>query len=385
MEFFRMKTDPRPRPHPYFPPAVSLVSLPVLALLMLVFPCNRSRLAAEEPKASGSSPPAVAAEYEKKGHEHWNEILRQPWAQSWSGAALKELRLVEPKPDAKLSANLPPVWHARIEGPDGKSGYLMWDSAGKGGLVEFALDDRLDISAPDAKALHGVTVLQQFPLPGGTAAGESGGVKDAKDSGKTGGAEVQGRLVASGCVPTAGASVLAFWLDHPGTSATKGPARPAEAGKPAVGEEQRRLRDLTVRLRGRIPMMTIADRDGFTDGAMDLAGANPAELAKAIRAEAEGQKLPVEVKFGDFSFETLKAEISAGRPALLSCVVRVPHKPELSWGHEVAAVGWLDLADGTQFAGILDNFFPARHPETVRWIREDAFQSLITVRPRAGG
>ena len=81
-----------------------------------------------------------------------------------------------------------------------------------------------------------------------------------------------------------------------------------------------------------------------------------------------------------FSMARLKEEVAAKRPVLLSCVVRVAHKPELSWGHEVAAVGWAKI-DGVELAGVLDNFYPTKYPETIRWIRQEAFQSIITLRP----
>lgn len=364
-----MKTCPFSR---LLPGAASVAVL--LAPLFLAG--GGERLAAAETPAVQDAAGSKAVEsgagkFKEKGGPHLEEILRQPWAKGWTGSQLTEVRRVEPKPGAKLSARLPAVWQARIEGPEGKTGYLMWeaDPAGEGKLVEFALDDRLEISGPDGKALGGVTGLQQFPLP------NIGNPAEAKEKDGT---RSDGRAVASGCVPTAGASVFDFWLNRQGPGSS--PA--ATSGQPPDRSRQLQLQDLTMRLRGRINMMTIPDRDGFTDGAMDLAGANPEELAKAIRAEAEAQKLAVDVTFGEFSFDTLKTEINAGRPALLSCVVRVPHKPELSWGHEVAAVGWLELeSGGLRFAGILDNFFPAKHPETVRWIRRDAFQSLITVRP----
>lgn len=344
----------------------------IMAFALLGSAEAREPLTPAEPQdAAGSKTVENGAEkFREKGGPYLEEILRQPWARTWAGSQLAEVRRVEPRPGAKLSARLPSVWYGRIKGPEGKSGYLMWDAdpVGGGKLVDFALDDWLEISGPGAKALTTVTGLQQFPLPASSRLKVEAGAESGKGDGR--------KAVASGCVPTAGASVFDFWLTRQGSGSAPPPPAPS-AGR----SRQRQLEDLTLRLRGRIDMMTIADRDGFTDGIMDLAGANPADLAKAIRAEAGAQKLAVDVGFGAFSFDTLKAEISAGRPALLSCVVRVPHKPELSWGHEVAAVGWMELEGGLRFAGILDNFFPAKHPETVRWIREDAFQSLITVRP----
>ena len=59
--------------------------------------------------------------------------------------------------------------------------------------------------------------------------------------------------------------------------------------------------------------------------------------------------------------------------------MRVPHKPHLSWGHEVAAVGWAKVGQ-QEFVGVLDNFFPTSAAQTIRWIRADAFISMITLR-----
>ncbi|RYD35663.1 MAG: hypothetical protein EOP86_07885 [Verrucomicrobiaceae bacterium] len=344
----------KPRPLALFPAAVFSRRWLLLPAVFLMA-CAPMAAAEDKPAAAAPAPvstPAKEAEppdFRQKGAAHLAEILRQPWAQGWAGATLEEVRLVPPKPGAAFPTRLPAAWHARIAGPEGKFGYLMWEDRDQGGLIEFAFDDRLAVEGPDGKALSGVTALQQFPLPG---EGENA------------------KPVASGCVPTAGASVFDFWRRRLSPSS-------AEAKD---HEEQTRLRDLTRQLRSRISMMTIPDRDGFTGDSMDLAGANPEELAKALQAEAEARQLKAKVRFDRFSFEALKSEINAGRPALLSCVVRVPHKPELSWGHEVAATGWLELG-GTRFAGILDNFYPVRHPETVRWIREDAFVSLIIMKP----
>ena len=113
---------------------------------------------------------------------------------------------------------------------------------------------------------------------------------------------------------------------------------------------------------------------------MTLAGAMPQDLARAIQADADAHQVPIASEWHRFDFELLKAEIDAGRPCLLSCTVRLPHKPHLSWGHELAGVGWAMLGGG-RFAGVSDNFYPTRSAGTVRWIRIDAFSSLITVRP----
>lgn len=307
------------------------------------------RVHAEEPAPGPPKEETEQKDFRKMGAAHLAVIVSQPWAKSWSAATLKEIRLVPPKPGMAHPTGLPAAWHALISGPEDKSGYLMWEDEGDGGLIEFALDDSLPCDSPAGKALTGVTPLQQFPLTAGK----------------------EGKSIASGCVPTAGASVFDFWVRRVFLRA--GTVSP-------IPGENLSMEDFTRRLRARIHMMAIPDKDGFTTTGMDLAGANPAELASAIQAEADDRKLPVKAVFSSFRFEKLKAEIQAGRPALLSCMVRVPHKPELSWGHEVAATGYLEMG-GARFAGILDNFYPVKNLATIRWIRQDAFLSLITVQP----
>ena len=127
-------------------------------------------------------------------------------------------------------------------------------------------------------------------------------------------------------------------------------------------------------------MKSIPDEDGYTDNGMALAGAFPNELASAIHADARELKVPCHCKIRPFTVNLLKSEIAAGRPVLLSCGVRLPHKPELSWGHEVAGVAWSKIGDRT-FVGVLDNFYPTQYAETIRWIAEDAFSDIITVKP----
>ena len=124
--------------------------------------------------------------HEERGEVILKEILSQPWAVDWKEATLKEVRLVKQKPDLDEPTGLPPVWSAKISGPEGRAGHLMWDCSGEGKLVEFALDSELKIGGDKAAAITGIPGLQEFPM------------KDA-----------DGRLVASGCVPTAAASVVA--------------------------------------------------------------------------------------------------------------------------------------------------------------------------------
>ena len=84
--------------------------------------------------------------------------------------------------------------------------------------------------------MAGVPPIQQFPMK-----------------------SMDGALVASGCVPTAGASLIAFWA-----------ARPTAAAWGGEGEQA-----LVRRLRSRMRMGVIPDAEGYTDGKMSLAGGLP--------------------------------------------------------------------------------------------------------------
>jgi len=276
----------------------------------------------------------------ERGEAILEEIISQKWAQEWQGAKLVNARLVSQKKDLAHPTGLPPVWVAEINGEGDRKGILMWDRSEKGKLVEFSLDAKLEI----AGAVSGVPNLQQFPV-------------DDSEVGK----------IASGCVPTAGASVVSFWADK------KFPQWRGEDGKSAAG--------IAKRLREKLKMTPFPDTDGFTSNGMTLAGAFPHELARAIQADAGEKEVGIDCRIQRFSFEVLKEEIQSGRPVLLSCTVRVPHKPSLSWGHEMAGVSWA-VIDGVNMVGVVDNFFPTKHAETVRWIREDAFRSLISIHPR---
>lgn len=281
--------------------------------------------------------------HEERGALILKEILSQPWAKDWKGATLEEIRLVRQKPDLDEPTGLPPVWSAIITGPEARTGHLMWDCSGEGKLVEFALDAELKVEGEKAAALSGIPGLQEFPMK-----------------------DVEGRLVASGCVPTAAATVVAYWSAN---------------GFPQWrGAEGTTNSDLARRLRSRLTMTLYPDTDGFSENGMALAGAYPADLVKALREDTKEHKVPMVCDIARFSMARLKEEVAAKRPVLLSCVVRVAHKPELSWGHEVAAVGWAKI-DGVELAGVLDNFYPTKYPETIRWIRQEAFQSIITLRP----
>jgi hypothetical protein len=289
------------------------------------------------------SAPLLAIEPTDRAASHLAALLEQPWLSEWKGAKLSEVRLVAPKKGVAWPTGLPAAWWANVTAPNGDKGYIAWDDDEGGKLIEFAFDAKFAIDTPTAKAITGVPALQQFALP--LADGD----------------------VASGCVPTSAASVVGFWIEK-GQAKWRGHA------------EKELLPSLAKRIRSRLKMMKIPDVDGFADGKMALAGALPTDLAAALRADAKEHGVSMNVGMEMFQFSKLKTEVAAGRPLLLSCVVRVPQKPELSWGHEVAGVGWAEIAGG-KFVGIVDNFLPVKNAATVRWIRADAFSTAITLAP----
>ena len=271
------------------------------------------------------------------------EIVSQPWAASWKSATLKNVRLISEKPDLRQPLNLPPVWSALISGPDGASGHLIWDSVGEGKLVEFSLDEKFQVNGVFGRVISGVPSFQQFSIMG----------EDLKP-------------VASGCVPTAAASVVSYWA--------------SERFPSWRGHDGKTPKDLVLRLRSKLNMTLFPDVDGFTPNRMALAGAYPSELLEVLKAETVAYDLPIQIGLGRFSFPLFKKEIDKSRPALLSCMVRVAHKPHLSWPHEVAGVGYCEI-DNVKLVGVMDNFFPTDHKETIRWIRQDAFRSILILRP----
>ena len=277
---------------------------------------------------------------QERGDAILKGIVSQNWAKDWKGAKLNAVKLVLQKKDLAYPTGLPPVWVAEIEGPGGRKGIMMWDQGGEGRIVEFTLDAKLEIET----VISEIPNLQQFPIE-----------------------EEGGKVVASGCVPTAAASVVSFWVDK------KFPLWRGEDGKTPA--------DIASRLRARLKMATFSDTDGFTSNGMMLAGAFPHDLARVIQADAMEKNIGIDCRIARFSIELLKEEINAGRPVLLSCTVRVPHKPHLSWGHEMVGVGWTKI-DEVNLVGVMDNFYPTKHAETIRWIRADVFRSLISIRPR---
>jgi hypothetical protein len=250
-----------------------------------------------------------------------------------------EVRRVQPQP-SRWQRQGRPFWWATLRCSEGAAGYLAWTDDGK--LIDFSVEGLREVTAMQAFALSGVPPFQQFPMQAPV-----------------------GSLVASGCVPTAGASLIAFWSVRPGMAAWGG-----------AGEQ-----DLVRRLRSRMQMVVIPDEEGYADGKMSLAGSFPAALAEAMQADADERGVDVDVAVSGYDRKLLGAELSAGRPVLLSCMVLLPRKPELSWGHQVVAVGRAEVG-GAHYIGVIDNFYVPRLDGTIRWIAEDRVNQLVLVRPR---
>jgi hypothetical protein len=288
---------------------------------------------------------------EAQALSHLSRIASALALRTSTETAVSQPRLTEQKPGQIFDTKMPPVWVVNIPDGEKNSGYIMWASAENSTLLEFAIEGNHVPPSQHGAVLSEPPALQQFPVLG----------TDAKP-------------VASGCVPTSGASLIGYWAAHGFPQWVQGlPMNPAEA-----------LQRCAKRLRGKIRMQEFPDTCGYTEEGMPLSGALPQELAWAIERDAREHEVTVTTTFDRFTFEKLKNEIGALRPVLLSCTVRLPHKPFLSWGHEVLGVGWLELED-SNFVGIKDNFYPTASEGTIRWIREDAFESLIAVHPKHVG
>ena len=241
----------------------------------------------------------------------------------------------------RWSAPAGPIYWATLQSDNGPAGYVAWQANARHELLDFSLEGLTEIQVPKAKALPGVPPIQQFAVRG-----------------------ADGKPVASGCVPTAGGSLMAYWSNR-GTFDWQ--ADDSHEG-------------LVLRLRDRLPMLVVPDDEGYTDGKMALAGAMPDALVAGLKADAAQYRIAVDVSLVAFSLSALRQEIDEGRPALLTCNVLVPRKPELSWGHAVVAVGYAEVG-GRTFVGIIDNFYISAQPGSVRWIDATRCQALVWVHP----
>jgi hypothetical protein len=271
---------------------------------------------------------------------------------AWRNVTFSTPRRIEQTPGQIYRSGLAPVWVTAVTSPNGASGYLMWEDSPASPLIDFAWD------APDRDCLPklgaGSLVLnvpnqQQFPVPGNSAP-----------------------QVASGCVPTAGANLIGFWTAK-GFQSWMGTSRNLES--PPL------LQRITQRLRERLHMQEIPDRDGFTETGMPLSGAFPEDLKDSLEKDAASHGIQLTIALERFSGDSLKRETAEGRPVLLSCMVRLPQKPSLSWGHEVVGTGWVEIK-GLLFVGVRDNFLPSKSGETTRWIESRHIQTLVRAAPQ---
>jgi len=298
--------------------------------------------------AASSALAALPEEQALQHLERLSKVFLPPPAQD---CTLSKPVLIAQAPGQLYQSHLPPVWVVRIRNGPTDHGYLMWENTESGALLEFALDGK-HLPIPENGGLtEGVPALQQFPVPG-----------------------LQAKAVASGCVPTAGASLVGYWANR---------GFPQWSGGLPLNQHKT-VETYAVRLRQKLHMSELPDTSGYTSDGMTLSGAYPKELAEAIGNDARAHGLGLKTEHAPFFFPKLKTETAASRPVLLSCMVRLPQKPHLAWGHEMVGVGWLEL-NGAQFAGVEDNFYPTASEETVRWIRKEAFDSLITAIPEPGG
>lgn len=273
-------------------------------------------------------------------------------APAWRGVVCSAPKRVEQASGQIHNAGLAPVWVTEVHAQQGARGYLMWEDSEEAPLVDFAWDAPAEESPPKLRKgahLHQVANQQQFPVAGDLTA-----------------------RVASGCVPTAGANLIGFW-------AQKGFSAWAGSSQNSVPWPDLQL--VTNRLRNRLHMQEIPDKDGFTDDGMTLSGAFPEDLRDCLQKDAADHGITLQTTLEAFSSDALKKETAAGRPVLLSCLVRLPQKPRLSWGHEVTGIGWIEI-EGRFFAGVRDNFFPCASPQTTRWIGEGQIKTLIRAVPQ---
>ena len=247
------------------------------------------------------------------------------------------------------------LWWADFKGPHEITGYLSWSTQAPYALEEFLLSDSQGLwqkayrsvtktadktLQPNLIFLPDVPPLQQFPIQ-----------------------STPSNIVASGCVPTAGASLIAYW---------------SQRGYRSWCPSDLKYDALTQRLRQRLTMSVIPDEAGYTDKTMALAGAFPANLAEGLKADATACGLHATIQHRPFDPKVYLSELEAARPVLLSCTVPVPQQPHLSWGHEVVGVGYLRLGDQI-FIGVIDNFLPLAANGSPRWITAAHFSDMVTV------
>jgi hypothetical protein len=288
------------------------------------------------------------------------ERLLEPASPSAPAFSLHPPRWVAQKPGQRWAPEIPPVWEIRFTFGSLGAGYLFLSGDGELRLEEFAFDLPHPVPPLNGGWIRGIPNLQQFPVPSPSGKGQT----------------------ASGCVPTSAASLVGFWAARvfphwlPQRPASAAPL-PQQAGTPPEDSD---LRAFTLRLREKMRMIEIPDKEGYADGSLSLSGALPSDAATALQKTAQEQQVAVHVSESEFSVSQLRTEIGAGRPVLVSCTVRLPHKPDLAWGHEMVAAGFQQVED-FDYVGVVDNFMPLKNASTLRWIEKSAFHSAICVCP----
>jgi hypothetical protein len=260
--------------------------------------------------------------------------------QPWRGASLEALKLADQNP-------ADPVLVGQVC-RDGKTvGYFFLEAKPPHRLLEWGVDaEKPLVPGKQADALTGIANVQQFK---GTFSGQT---------------------AVSGCVPSAAANVAAHWAKH---------------GYPQIESEiatAAGMQRLVLNLRERFKVELIPDDKGYTDDGTTLTGAWPASAATGLRQFFQERQVKLDVsEVIPFDRKPLRQEIAAGRPVFLcGGGIRLPHKPWLTWGHALTAVGWAEI-DGRGFVMVHDNFYPTRAANAARWLPETLFDSMVLVSP----
>ncbi|MEI6872546.1 MAG: hypothetical protein WCL08_09715, partial [Verrucomicrobiota bacterium] len=180
---------------------------------------------------------AAAPSPEAQAQSHLSRIATALASKTSAETRVSQPRLAEQKLGQIFDTKMPPVWVVSI--PDGKkdSGYIMWEGAENAALLEFALEGKHVPPALHGAVLSESPALQQFPVLG----------KDAQP-------------VASGCVPTSGASLIGYWAAHGFLQWMQSfPVNSAKA-----------LQECTQRLREKMRMQEFPDTCGYTEEGMPL-------------------------------------------------------------------------------------------------------------------
>ena len=278
----------------------------------------------------------------------FERLRSEPWFLGWKKAEAGVPRRVVQKVGRLASKGFQPVWMVEVKEGTRSVGCFMLEEKAPFRWVEFSVDAEEPFcnGRSGCVGLEGVPNLQQFAMRGKTA-----------------------ERVASGCVPTAAANVIGYWAAH-GLEwwLDRGPREEA-------------LRSATQRLRGDLLCMEIPDDAGYTDNGMPLTGSHAFALSRTLARDAARYGILLSSRAEAFNRDAFEREIREGRPVVVCGEVRLPHKPELSWGHAVTGIGWAEF-DGEYFVMVRDNFYPTPTGNAVRWLRADALSDLVVVAPK---